>query len=1035
MSVRQSTTGTPLAIGATITNGTEGSVLFLGSGGILAQDNSNFFWDDTNNSLGINPVSTTLQARLHIGNGADAPGFGSSATRAIYATFDGQTDFFFRDSSADIVGRFTAGPAGSGTLIGAATNHHLGLISNNTIRIYVDSDGDIQLGGSAPTAAAHVEIPATTGLVSLIVTGAANQNTIELTASGTTSQSYGPRIHAGTNSSDRSFLIRDATGASDYFVIYGDGVTVFNESGISSGDVRMEGDFNANLFFLDASADKIGIGTNSPESRLEIEATHNSSFNVNSGSMNLAMVNITSTNSAGTGVGGTLQFSGNSGVQTHGFGAIIGAMEDVGTNWAGYLGFYTTASNSTMNERMRITSTGRLGIGTTGPDRRLDILDASNPQLRLTHTDGSVYSDLQTNGNGDFNMTPTSGRAFVFGTTAGSAGGVFQLYGDPNGTYSSIQMAAPAANPTMSFRLGSTGASNITWQFYDGPIGSVFMSALFGTSGMFFTTSTGLPIYFRPGAAGVETFQVFDTQVVVNDLGLSTCDFRVEGDTATHLLFVDASADKIGINNSTPSGVLSIRGSGDVLLVEDASGNDYYRMNIPAVGRATFNFGNQSEGIAAAVNIWTNTSAFPDALTVTQTENGVTNTAGLFTVSGAGTNNRAIVANATNGTNNFAFYSANGQFVLNDAQSATSDLLAKGDTDAALLLVDASGDRVKIGTTSDSNGLNAKLAVFTNASDVHLFRARDESANAAKTVFGIDAPNSSTSATTLFALTSGGTGKVNMDAAGDGYWNGNVIFGSAVIGSTHKVEVRQNSTTDTAAGVYIQRTGNVTGTSYGQYVTTTGASTTNIGLYVTVSGATNNYGIISTGPVGAGVSTVTTGYFLEVLNAVRISSTTQSARFDCITTAADGNEAGFLVTGGGTNANWFFGTNRGDIFGVAGSVGFYANAGSTGTKFVLTNGGNLILGGGTAAGASATSTLSIKNGTAPTGNVTDQFQMYSADQAAGNAAPHFRTEDGSVVKIYQQTGIADADGTLADITTKFNSLLAKMEAFGLLSAA
>lgn len=37
--------------------------------------------------------------------------------------------------------------------------------------------------------------------------------------------------------------------------------------------------------------------------------------------------------------------------------------------------------------------------------------------------------------------------------------------------------------------------------------------------------------------------------------------------------------------------------------------------------------------------------------------------------------------------------------------------------------------------------------------------------------------------------------------------------------------------------------------------------------------------------------------------------------------------------------------------------------------------------------------------------------------------------------IVQPTGIADADGTLADITTKFNSLLSKLESFGLIAVA
>jgi len=50
------------AIGGTVTGGTDGSVLFIGSG-VLAEDNANFFWDDTNNRLGIG-TSTPL-ARQH----------------------------------------------------------------------------------------------------------------------------------------------------------------------------------------------------------------------------------------------------------------------------------------------------------------------------------------------------------------------------------------------------------------------------------------------------------------------------------------------------------------------------------------------------------------------------------------------------------------------------------------------------------------------------------------------------------------------------------------------------------------------------------------------------------------------------------------------------------------------------------------------------------------------------------------------------------------------------------------------------------
>jgi len=56
-----------------------------------------------------------------------------------------------------------------------------------------------------------------------------------------------------------------------------------------------------------------------------------------------------------------------------------------------------------------------------------------------------------------------------------------------------------------------------------------------------------------------------------------------------------------------------------------------------------------------------------------------------------------------------------------------------------------------------------------------------------------------------------------------------------------------------------------------------------------------------------------------------------------------------------------------------------------------------------------TNIFSIQNGTAPTGSYVDQFKVYSKDIVAGNAAPHFRTENGAIIKLYQETtGVAAA---------------------------
>jgi hypothetical protein len=61
-------------------------------------------------------------------------------------------------------------------------------------------------------------------------------------------------------------------------------------------------------------------------------------------------------------------------------------------------------------------------------------------------------------------------------------------------------------------------------------------------------------------------------------------------------------------------------------------------------------------------------------------------------------------------------------------------------------------------------------------------------------------------------------------------------------------------------------------------------------------------------------------------------------------------------------------------------------------------------------GTSATNTIAIANGVAPTTSPADAFQQYSADATTDNAAPHFRTENGSIIKLYQEAAVTTSQG-------------------------
>jgi len=120
-----------------------------------------------------------------------------------------------------------------------------------------------------------------------------------------------------------------------------------------------------------------------------------------------------------------------------------------------------------------------------------------------------------------------------------------------------------------------------------------------------------------------------------------------------------------------------------------------------------------------------------------------------------------------------------------------------------------------------------------------------------------------------------------------------------------------------------------------------------------------------------------------------------------------------------------------------GTFEFHTEVGGSTTKKVeIDNPGNLLLAGGSA-GTSGVGVLAQKTATAPSSSPVDEFQMYSADQTAGNACPHFRTELGNVIKLYQQALINDPSGGAtvdSNARTAINAILDILENTGLMSA-
>jgi hypothetical protein len=92
---------------------------------------------------------------------------------------------------------------------------------------------------------------------------------------------------------------------------------------------------------------------------------------------------------------------------------------------------------------------------------------------------------------------------------------------------------------------------------------------------------------------------------------------------------------------------------------------------------------------------------------------------------------------------------------------------------------------------------------------------------------------------------------------------------------------------------------------------------------------------------------------------------------------------------------------------------------TTGSVIFNSTSGNVAI-GGTSFGTSSDKVLAQYTGTAPGSSPADAYQQYSADITTGNAAPHFRTENGNVVKLYQQSSAGIT--TVSDLVTILQNL-------------
>jgi hypothetical protein len=345
-------------------------------------------------SVGIG--TATPAAKLHVFGNAKISSAGQTQFSVI-----GTTDaFLFLDGAASSTSAIVFRKAGVDSIAFArpAGSDDFAISTAAIERLRLTSAGRVGIGTTAPASQLHV-----------VSSSAVSQ--LNLSKSGSTGV-----ISTFVGAADSMSIGFDANYASGW---YAQSATAGFISKVS-GKLKIQGSAGntagtlaqsiTELMTIDLATGRVAIGTTSTAYRLEVSTTNDlATFPGTPTTMIVSDQNVFSTVNAGSGVGFAAKYS-SAGAQTI-IGA-IGAVKEttVDGNYAGALTFGSrgaTTSGQAM-ERMRITSTGNVGIGTKTPLAKLHVAGDVKVDGTLTGATviGAVYQDVAEWVPASEDMTP-----------------------------------------------------------------------------------------------------------------------------------------------------------------------------------------------------------------------------------------------------------------------------------------------------------------------------------------------------------------------------------------------------------------------------------------------------------------------------------------------------------------------------------------------------------------------------------------------------------------------------------------------------
>ena len=311
---------------------------------------------------------------------------------------------------------------------------------------------------------------------------------------------------------------------------------VFNEGGVAAADFRIESDSNTHMLFVNSGSDKIGINNNSPTDPVHLE---------------LDVDNSSSRNTMGTGadIAGGLKIE-NLNSTTGSYAGIFLRAKDAdfkitsaysGSTNVPDVDFYTDTADGVGASRMHLVAAETVfNEGSYDINFRVE----SDTNANALHVDAQ-YSVVGINSNDATTYTTTNslvinGRdtALVNGVSAGATLQNFRFWNDTGTAYE-------VAKWVTNVGAGQVNRAEHSFQINNG---------------------AGLREWLSVDYSG---------NVVFNNVS-HNMDFRIESDAVSHLFFVDASADAIGIGQSVPDVRLHVIDNSNSSTTPLVIGNEDY---------------------------------------------------------------------------------------------------------------------------------------------------------------------------------------------------------------------------------------------------------------------------------------------------------------------------------------------------------------------------------------------------------------------------------------------------------------------------